>query len=182
MSLLRPEARDWLSARREVIAAALLLALGLWCASLGGYLLLPLGLAIAALGAGWGWAAERRRRFVQPGDAPGIIEVVEGRISYFAPVMGGSVSLSDLSEIRFLRLRGRSVWRLKQSDGQALLIPAESPGGAALFDAFASLPDIDLDAVIAALEPPPVQGGNIVPLAGETRVVWRRSGQGVVRQ
>lgn len=127
-------------------------------------------------------AAERRRRFAGQGEAPGLVEVDEGRISYFAPAMGGSVSLSDLAEIRLLRLRGRTVWRLKQADGQALLIPADTAGGTALFDAFASLPGIDLDAVVGALEPPPATTGNVVPLAGETRIIWRRSGQGVVRQ
>ena len=94
--------------------------------------------------------------------------------------MGGSVSLSDLVEIRILHLRGRSVWRLKQADGQALLIPTAAPGGAALFDALASLPGLDLDAMVAAAARPVPPPAALVTVSGETRVLWRRSGQGVV--
>lgn len=178
--LLRPAARDWLLARRETLAAGALVLFGLWCASLGGWLLVPVGLALAGLGAGWAVAAERRRRFASATDAPGLIEVDEGRISYFAPALGGSVSLSDLVEIRILHLRGRSVWRLKQADGQALLIPTAAPGGAALFDALASLPGLDLDAMVAAAARPVPPPAALVTVSGETRVLWRRSGQGVV--
>lgn len=181
MTLLRDEARQTLWDWREVLAAVALLAFGLWCASFGGLLLLPFGGAVAALAAGWGWTALRRLRFRQTGEAPGVVEVTEGRISYFGPTMGGSVGLSDLAEVRLLRMRGRAVWRLKQGDGQALLIPAQAQGAEALFDAFATLPDIDLGAVVGALEQPTGDRNALVTDIGENRVIWRRRGQGMVR-
>jgi hypothetical protein len=179
---LRDGAREALWQGREVIAGAVVLALGLWIASYGGLILLPFGLAVAALGAGWIWTALRRLRFQAEGEAPGVVEVDEGRITYFGPTMGGSVGLSDLAELRLLRMRGRAVWRLKQGDGQALLIPAQAAGADALFDAFASLPGIDLGAVINALEGPTAPKNALVTDIGENRVIWRRRGQGVVRQ
>jgi hypothetical protein len=183
MSFLRDDARAALLRWREVIGAVAVTALGLWWASLGGMILLPFGLALAALGAGWAWTALRRLRFQPLGDAPGVVELDEGRITYFGLSGGGSVGLSDLAELRLLRMRGRAVWRLKQGDGQAILIPAEAQGAEALFDAFASLPGIDLGQVVAAVaESPPPQSGGLVSSLGENRVIWRRSGQGVVRQ
>ena len=181
MTFLRDEARQALWHWREVIAAGCLLALGLWCASFGGLILFPFGLAVAALAAGGGWTAHRRLRFQQDGEAPGVVEVTEGRITYFGPTMGGSVGLSDLVEVRILHMRGRAVWRLKQGDGQALLIPAQAQGAEALFDAFATLPDIDLGAVVGALELPAGDGSALVTDIGENRVIWRRRGRGVVR-
>lgn len=178
---LRDGARDALWQGREVIAGVVVLALGLWIASYGGLILLPFGLAVAALGAGWVWTAIRRLRFHGDGDAPGVVEVDEGRITYFGPTVGGSVGLSDLAELRLLRMRGRAVWRLKQGDGQALLIPAQATGADALFDAFASLPGMDLGAVVAALEGPAGENALVTDI-GENRVIWRRRGQGVVRQ
>ena len=179
---LRDGAREALWQGREVIAGAVVLALGLWIASFGGVVLVPFGLAVAALGAGWVWTALRRLRFQATGDAPGVVEVDEGRITYFGPTMGGSIGLSDLAEVRLLRMRGRAVWRLKQGDGQALLIPTQAAGADALFDAFASLPGIDLGAVVAALEGLTGQGQAIVPDIAENRVIWRRRGLGMVRQ
>lgn len=181
MILLRDQARQALWHWREVIAAGGVLAFGLWCASFGGFILLPFGLAVAALAAGWGWTAIRRLRFQQEGEAPGVVEITEGRITYFGPTTGGSVGLSDLAEVRILRMRGRAVWRLKQGDGQALLIPAQAQGAEALFDAFATLPEIDLGAVVGALERPMGDTNALVTDIGENRVIWRRRGQGMVR-
>jgi hypothetical protein len=46
-------------------------------------------------------------------------------------------SLDELVEIRLLAMRGRRMWRLKQTDGQALLIPVDAEGAEKLFDVFA---------------------------------------------
>ncbi len=94
----------------------------------GGYLLTPLGLGLLALGAAYALLALRRARFAQGVNAPGMVEVDEAQVGYLGPEMGGYVSIADLIEIRLLTLRGRRMWRLKQSDGQALLIPVEASG------------------------------------------------------
>ena len=77
-------------------------------------------------------------------------------------------------------MRGRRLWRLKQSDGQALLIPVDAKGAERLFDAFANLPGMDSAALVAALEPDALPSGMALTLAAQTRVIWRRSGSGVV--
>jgi hypothetical protein len=168
---------------REVLAAGAGIALSLWIAAQGGYLLLPLGLALAALAAGFGVLALRRLRFRQTLGAPGMVEVDEAQISYMGPVTGGFVSLSELVELRLLTLRGRRLWRLKQADGQALLVPVDAAGSDALFDAFGNLPGMDSQALVQALDPPAPAAGTALASADQTamRLVWRRSGSGIVR-
>lgn len=150
--MIRPELvarfRPW----REVIAAALTGAFGIWVFSKGGLLLQPLGGAILAFAVLWGLGAWRRRRFAVDVTAPGLVEVEEGAIRYYgARTLGGEVALRDLAQIRLMRLDGHAHWRLKTRSGEALLIPVEAAGAAALADAFAALPGFDLSAASAAL-------------------------------
>lgn len=162
--MIRPELvarfRPW----REVIAAGLTGALGIWIFAQGGLLFQPLGGAILALAVLWGRGAWRRRRFAIPIGAPGLVEVEEGAIRYYgARALGGEVALRDLSQIRLIRLQGRTHWRLRTRDGEALLIPVEAAGAAALADAFAALPGFDLGRASAALA-----SGDAL------RLVWQR--------
>lgn len=177
--MIREGARAALWRGREGIAAGLVAALGLWVAAQGGYLLVPVGLCIAAVGAGLGVQAWRRLRFAQGADAPGIVEVDEGQISYMGPELGGFVSAPELVELRLVTLRGRRLWRMKQADGQALLVPVDAAGAEALFDVFAALPGMDVAALLAALEPQGAAKGRAVALGGAVQVIWRRAGRGV---
>lgn len=181
MTWLRPEITAALSRGREVIAGGVIVGLGLWVAAQGGYLLLPVGVGLAGLGAGWALTALRRLRFAQGPDGPGVVELDEGQVGYLGPGGGGFVSLVDLVELRLLRLRGRRLWRLKQADGQALLIPVDAAGADRLFDAFASLPGLDTAALVAALQPTAETGARVVALATESRLVWARTGRGITR-
>lgn len=168
--MIRPAARTWLWLRREVIAALALAAFGLWLLRLGGWLLWPLGALVLALAAALGVTALRRLRFMQGVAGPGMVEVDEGQVGYLGPAFGGYVALPDLTELRLVTIQRRRLWRLKQADGQALLIPVDAAGADRLFDAFASLPGMDTAALVAALAAPPAAPGN------GTRVVWRRLG------
>jgi hypothetical protein len=180
---------------REVIVAGVVAALGLWWVWLGGYLLLPLGLAVLTFAAIWAVTALRRMRFAQEIAAPGVVEVDEGQVGYFGPAAGGYVALQDLDELRLVTLQGRRLWRLKQADGQALLIPVDAAGADRLFDAFGSLPGMDMAALVAALGTPQVTGqvggqvagriagqGDLPALRGAERpaetpaiqLIWRR--------
>lgn len=153
--MIRPELRAQLLRHGETIAATICLALAFWIATRGGWFLATVGLLLAALAAGWGVLAWRRTRFDRPISEPGLVELDEGRIGYFGAggsVLGGYVALEDLTEIRLLRLRGTQFWRLKTLDGQALLIPTAAAGSPALYDAFASLPGIDMGALTTALD------------------------------
>lgn len=151
--MIRPELARRLHPWREVIVAVLTGGFGIWIFNLGGLLFQPLGLAILALAAVWAVTARRKMRFLRTVAAPGLIELDEGAIRYYAPdLRGGELSLRDLCEIRLLRIAGHSHWRLRTHDAQALLIPVEAAGAERLADAFAALPGIDMGRVIAALD------------------------------
>ena len=96
------------------------------------------------------------------------------------PQIGGSISLDELTEIRLLSLRGRRAWRLRQADGQVLLVPLDATGAEVLFDAFSSLPGLSSAALVAALagDSPPT-GQSLPALDGGDRLVWRRQGRGI---
>lgn len=180
MPLIRPALAARLFRWREPICAAGLGLAGVWIATRGGWLLGPLGAAVVAVAAGWGASAWRRLRFAPDLGAPGMVEVDEGQVGYLGPAFGGYVALPDLVELRLLTMRGRRLWRLKQADGQALLIPVDAAGAERLYDAFASLPGMDTAALVAALSPVGTTGGTALGADAVTRVIWRRKGRGVV--
>lgn len=181
MMLIRPEVAAQLHRYREALGAGVIVLAGLWLMVLGGFVLLPLGVFIGAIGAALTVTALRRARFTQDVSAPGIVELDEAQVGYLAPEIGGFLSLDELVEIRLLVLRGKRMWRLKQADGQALLIPVDASGADRLFDAFANLPGMDTAILVAALQPSTHSQGNL-SLAAETRVIWRKqSGSRLVR-
>ncbi len=177
---VRPELRERMERWSEPALGAVVLALGLWTATRGGWLLAAGGGMVAALGAGWLVLGLRRMRFRGQGDAPGLVELDESRITYMGPQIGGSISVDELIEIRLLSLRGRRAWRLRQADGQVLLVPLDATGAEVLFDAFASLPDLSSAALVAALAgDSPATGQSLPDRDGGDRLVWRRQGRGI---
>lgn len=181
MSFIRREVAEGLHRLREVLAAAVIVALGGWVALRGGYFFLLLGMILLGLGLGWAVLGWRRLRFAQAGEAPGIVRVTEAQIAYLGPRTGGFIGLPELAEIRLLTMRGRRVWKLRQSNGEALHIPVESQGAEALFDAFATLPGMDTAALVAALSPDAAPSDSrVIALSEVDRLIWSRKGAGVV--
>lgn len=179
MSLLRPEARAALHRWREVFAAGGAALAGLWLIRLGGWFLIPLGGLVILLAAVWAVMGWRRMQFSQEGMAPGIVEVDERQVGYLGPDFGGYVSLDELQELRLMVLHGQRMWRLKQEDGQLLLIPVAAQGAERLYDAFAALPGMDTQALVAALAPPrgAAVGQGLSLSSDPSRigpVIWRR--------
>lgn len=172
--MIRPEILAWSRRNREAIGAGFVVALGLWLIGLGGYVLVPLGLVVAGVGAVLTVSGLRRARFAQTVATPGVVELDEGQVGYLAPEIGGFLSLDELVEIRLLVLRGKRMWRLKQSDGQALLIPVDAAGAERLYDAFTRLPGMDGASLVAALNGGPGPQDLAPGLAAETRVIWRK--------
>ncbi len=171
MSFLRPEVVTGLVRWREVIAAITALVAGAWLAWLGGWLLMPLGMAVIVLALAWGTIALRRLRFLRGVAAPGMVEVDEGQIGYFGPSFGGFVALAELSEVRLAVQHGVRHWRLKTSAGEVLLVPVDAAGAEKLYDAFAVLPGIDMARLTAALD----RGAETLPLWRRTSVSLPRS-------
>jgi hypothetical protein len=181
MSLIRPEITEKVLEGREVIAATSLGAFGLWLIWLGGYVLTPIGFLFIAGAAVWALTALRRLRFAQGVHAPGVVEVDEGQIGYLGPSFGGYVAIPELTELRLVTMYGRRMWRLKQADGQAVLVPVDAAGAERLFDAFASLPGMDMAALMAAIDAPAGKGGAGLPAVGagaqanaDVHLIWRR--------
>lgn len=164
MSLIRPELAARLTRAREAIGAGVALAFGLWLATRGGWLLAGLGGVVALVGAGLLVAAIQRLRFAPVTRGPGVVEVDEGQIAWFGPGIGGFVSLAELAELGLITVQGLRVWRLRQSDGQMLLVPVDAQGAGQLYDALTTLPGIEGHRLLAALRAP-----------GDTPLIWQRA-------
>ncbi len=169
--MIRPEALARLSQWREVTFAAAFVALGLWCLWLGGWVLWPIGAALLALGLPLAVISLRKQRFARAtqGHDAGLIELDEAQLGWFGPSGGGFVSLDELVELRLIARGSQRFWRLKQADGQALLVPVATEGATALFDAFTALPGLNSGALIAALNAAPAPDDSLGP------VIWRRA-------
>lgn len=166
MSFVRPELRARLWRWREVLNGAALALAGLWVFSFGGLFFQGLGLLLIVLGAGVGIVALRRIRFRRLPTAPGVVEVVEGQITYLAPEGGGFAAQSELSEIVLdFDAQGTAHWQLSQTGGPRLTIPVDAVGAEALFDTFVALPGAEPARILAALERPAAKGAV---------TVWRR--------
>ena len=167
--MIRPEARAWVARHAELGFSAVVALAGVWLMWLGGYLLLPLGAVVVLVALTLAVFALRRLRFAQSADGPGMVEIREAQIGFLGPDGGGFVSQRELSELRLLTRTGHRYWRLKQEDGQALLIPVDAHGAERLFDAFAALPGMDSRALVEALEVQAPGGDAALGL-----VIWRR--------
>lgn len=155
MTPIRPEARAALWRARDLIAGAVLFAVGFYALTsvalptklLGGVLLVA-ACALIAVGL-------RRLRFPSGSGGPGLVEVDERQISYFGPSGGGAVSLDALAEVRILTTGHGPLgtdlhWVFTRSDGTTLRIPGDAEGTEALFDALSALPGVDHTRAAAA--------------------------------
>ena len=152
MSLIRPELAAALRRWSEVLTGLAVAAFGLWALQARGVffqglagLVILAGIALAIIG----W---RRMRFHRDGSAPGVVQVVEGQISYYGPTDGGFIALGDLVELHLLDVG--ATWLLIAQDGTRLEIPVAAAGTDALFDAFTRLPDLRMQALLDALDAP----------------------------
>lgn len=155
-SFIRPALKQELRRWAETAVTACLTVFGVFLIWRGieGYnsILQSIGLVIFFVGIGLLWTAVRRAQFHRKGDGPGLIEVTERQVTYLAPYGGGSVDLEAMTrlEIRSSVEFGR-VWVLKQSEGASLFIPVAAAGSDTLFDAFSTLPDIDVAKLVSAV-------------------------------
>lgn len=156
MSFLRPEAAAGLRRWSETIIALCLSVLGLYWALTSFGLLRWLGWIILALGVVWVFLSVRRARFARGMGGAGYVEVDEGRVSYFGPRVGGSLAIPMLVTVRLKRDAGGGLaWFLLAQDTTPLNIPVNAEGSDALYDVFAALPGLDMQAMLRALNDPP---------------------------
>jgi hypothetical protein len=164
-SFLRPEVAALLRRWAEVIVAGMVLALGLWIAARPGPVVQGFGYVLAVLAVLALIPAIRRARFAPGGQGPGVVQVVEGRILYMGPMTGGAVSLGDITSLALRRDHPDAAAWVLSEPGQVLIIPIDARGADALFDAFAALPGLGVQRVLAARS-------NLRP---GLHTLWRRS-------
>jgi hypothetical protein len=178
MSFVRPDVTAAIWRLREILLTLTLAAIGLWLILLGGWVLVPLGLIVLAISITFTRHALARLKFQQAVGAPGIVELDEAQLGYLGPEVGGFISLDEAVELRLVTMHGRRLWRIKQADGQAMLVPVDATGAAQLFDAFASLPGMDVSALAAAVSAAKLQatGTHDLEIAEPAMlVIWRRA-------
>lgn len=170
MSLIRPEVAARLHRWREALVALGLGLFGIWVMTRGGWLLAALGAVLLLVAASLFWSAVQRLRLAPAAAGPGLVEIDEGQIAWYGPGIGGFVSVRELAELGLVTVQGIRVWRLRQSDGQLLLVPTGADGVDGLFDALTALPGLEIQRLVAALE------------AGQDHpILWRRSAATVTR-
>lgn len=157
MGLIRPQAREALWKWREAMAGSVVLLLGLyWSFVPTGWLLHWIGYLIAATGALLTLAGLQRGRFRLGGGGPGIVQVIEGRVTYFGPLTGGAADLEDLDRLVLDPTGKPPHWLLHRPGDPPLAIPLTAEGADALFDAFATLPGLQTERMLAEMR----RGGN----------------------
>jgi hypothetical protein len=140
----RPEAMALVMRWREALIAVGVGALGLWIAVRPGPIVSGFGYALTAFGAILLFLALRRIRFARKGEGPGVVTLDEGRISYLGPYYGGTLAVQDLTRLALRRGGdGLSHWVLAHPDG-VLVIPTNAVGADVLFDAFTTLPGLNM--------------------------------------
>lgn len=147
----RPEARSLLKRWREVIIAAAVILFGLRWYLVSGGILAWIGAALALIGAAVGLVAFQRARFASLGGGVGVVQVIEGRLFYFGPLSGGTVTVDDIRTVGIDPSKCPAQWVLSDTENR-LSIPVDAKGGDALFDVFARLPGMSAMAVVTARE------------------------------
>ncbi|WP_297774077.1 hypothetical protein [uncultured Roseovarius sp.] len=151
MSFVRPEARAALWRWREVLIGAGLAMLGLWWVIRAVGLLHWLGYGVLGLAAAVVVIGLQRTRFRAGAGGPGVVRIDEGQVAYFGPLTGGVVAIRDLDALTLDPTGSPPHWVLSTTDTTDLHIPLNAEGAEALFDAFATLPGLRTEHMLAQM-------------------------------
>lgn len=154
MNFVRPEAQKVVRQWREVLIGAAVLTLGLYWAS-GFGLLKWIGAVVAIAGGAMIVAGIQRARFRGKLGGPGLVQVDEREITYYGPLDGGAVAIDEMTGLSLDARSDPPVWVLRQPSVPPLHIPVNAEGTDALFDAFAALPGIRTEHMLAQLKAKP---------------------------
>lgn len=151
MSFVRPEASAQLLRWREALIGLACLLPGAWWALTGTGLMPYIGTLFVVIGIVLILVGRQRARFRLPGRGPGIVRVTEDQIAYFGPLTGGAVALDDLTRLGLDSTGKPAHWVLSQSGQPDLCIPLTAEGAETLFDAFARLPGLQTEHMLAQM-------------------------------
>lgn len=151
----RPEAKATLWRWREVLAGLGLAVLALWWLAQArgvlGYIAPVMLVGAGALI----MVGLQRGRFRGASGGLGTVQVDEGEVTYYGPLSGGSVSLRELQRLTLDGAQRPPHWRLDQPHQPPLMIPVDADGADALFDAFAALPGLKTERMLAQMRANP---------------------------
>ena len=101
--MIRPEIQDLFWRYFELLIGVAITVMGVMVFNLHGLLWQGIGSLFAVTGLVFSWTALRRARLTaKTHDGPGVVEVDERQITYFAPLGGGAVSINDLARVTIL--------------------------------------------------------------------------------
>ena len=152
MSFIRPSSRAVLQHWAETLCGLGILGIGVWWIIGGAGLLSWVGWAVAALGLLLTYTGIQHARFRGNRGGPGVVVVDEGRVTYMGPLTGGSIALPELRALLLDPGQHPGHWILQQPGQPDLHIPLNAEGSDALFDAFASLPGIRTEFMLAQMK------------------------------
>lgn len=155
MSFVRPEVMSHLIRWREVLAGGALSLMGAWYALTGVGNISVIGIGIALAGAVLLFTGLQRARFKVPRNGPGLVELVERRVTYFGALHGASFSLDDVDAIHIERENDKPgaenmFWVFDVRGEGELRVPASAVGAEGLFDALAGFTGADYQQLIEA--------------------------------
>ncbi|MFT7253706.1 MAG: hypothetical protein ACI81Q_001123 [Paracoccaceae bacterium] len=167
MSFVRPEVSALLWRWREAVAASIIGIFGLRIALRPDPILQGFGWIVVAIAVASLVVALRRIRFSGSGDGPGVVSLLEGRVSYMGPYYGGTLAIPDLISLALRRASdGKGYWVLGDGE-EVLVIPIDARDADLLFDAFAALPALSIPHMLDQLDNSPTG----------TVTLWRRDPQ-----
>lgn len=155
---MRPEVRDLIWRWREVIVAAVFVALlGWWAASSFGFIRY-FALAVTAISVIFAIAALQRVRFGVTSGGMGAVEFDEGVVSYLTAGIGGQIEIADMTAVTLLPAgKGPAHWQLEAPAVTPLLVPVDAFGAEKLFDVFVTLEGIETERMLRQLKSAPDQ-------------------------
>lgn len=164
MTFIRPAARAALWRWREVLLGALLVVLcGVWASSSFGFVR-TFALILTGAGIVIVLAGVQRARFGGAKGGPGVVQVIEGQITYYGPLNGGAVALANIATLSIDNRAQPQHWVITHDEGVALQIPVNAEGADTLFDAFTGLRGLRTEHLLTAKQ------GHAPGLV----VIWRR--------
>ena len=152
MSFVRREARQAIWRWREALVAIGVVILGAYWTFGTGALLHWLGYFVLAAGAVLLITGLQRGRFRGNQGGPGVVHVDEGAVAYFGPLTGGVVALREMTSLTLDPTGKPPHWVLSQPGQADLHVPLNAEGAETLFDAFATLPGIRTERMLAEMK------------------------------
>jgi len=162
--LIRPEARTAFWRWREFEVGIIVCVLGIYWFVESFGLLKWTGAGFALIGLVLMFIGQQRGRFRRFEKGTGIISAVEGQITYFGPLEGGTIAVADITGVSLIVHEGRRCWRFDRNGQDALIIPVSAKGGEHLFDSFAEIDGFPLEHMLRQL----------ADQTSQSSIVWRR--------